>query len=171
LKPRAAPDRPLDRLVSENAEEAYQAVWALSTDPAGPKQLRERFPPADGPTPGTVTGWIADLDHATFARREAASTALAKAGELAEPAVRRALMAGPTPEARQRLEKVLAGLTPRRPSRDDVTHARAVQAMELANTPAARKVLEDWAAGVEGVWLTTDARAALARLRSHSPAE
>ncbi|HKB00826.1 MAG TPA: sigma-70 family RNA polymerase sigma factor [Gemmataceae bacterium] len=170
LKPAAAPDRPLDRLAGDDAEEARQAVWALAADPDGPKWLRERFPPAAEPTSETVKGWIADLDHPTFARRETATAALAKAGELAEPAVRRALAGDPSPEARQRLEKLLPGLT-RRPSRGDVIHSRAVQAMELANTPAARRLLEEWAAGVEGAWLTTDARAALGRLRSRAPGE
>lgn len=165
LKPATVPDRPLEGLAGDDAEAAYRAIWALAADPDGPKVLRERFPPAAGPTPETIRDWIADLDHATFARREAASAALVKAGPLTEPAVRRALDANPSPEARERLTKVLAGIS-HKPSRDDVIHARAVHAMELANTPAARKVLEEWAGGMEGTWLTTDARSALQRLRA-----
>jgi hypothetical protein len=111
-----------------------------------------------------VKGWIADLDHPMYARREEATAALAKAGPLCEPAVRRALQNKPTPEARQRLEKVLAGINPR-PSADDVVHSRAVHALELAGTEAARKVLAEWASGIEGAWLTADARAALRRLQ------
>jgi WD domain, G-beta repeat len=167
LKPAAVPDRPLDRLVGDDAERAWQAVWALAADPDGPQLVRGRFPPIASPTPDTVKGWIADLDHASFARREAATAALAKAAAMCEPAMRRALANNPTPEARQRLEKVLAGID-RKPSREDVIQSRAVQAMELANTKAARKVLEEWAAGLEGAWLTTDARAALERLRARA---
>jgi WD40 repeat protein len=169
LKPQSTvpPDRQIERLTGDNAEEARAAVWALSADPDGPKRLRERFRPIEDAKPEAVKAWIADLDHPTFARREAATGALAKAGVLAEPAVRRALRAGPTAEARERLEKVLAGID-RRPSRDDLAHARAVQAMELAGTPAARAVLEEWAAGAEGAWLTEDATAALRRLRART---
>ena len=114
-----------------------------------------------------VREWIADLDHPTFARREAATTALTKAGALGEPAVRRALQGKVTAEARERLEKVLAGVS-QKPSPEDVTAARAVQALELANTEAARKVLEEWAAGAEGARLTTDAGAALQRLKART---
>jgi hypothetical protein len=38
--------------------------------------------------------------------------------------------------------------------------------VELAGTEAAKKVLAEWAAGVEGTWLTDDARAALHRLKA-----
>jgi hypothetical protein len=165
LMPPNVPDRPLDALIGDDARRAWEAVWALAADPDGPKRLRERFPPVAEPKPETVQQWIADLDHPTFARREAAETALAKAGRLTEPAVRRALEGKPTAEARQRLEKVLAGIS-HRPTAEDIVHSRAVHAMELANTEAARKVLAEWAAGTDGAWLTTDARAALERLRS-----
>lgn len=164
LRPANVPDRPLDVLTGEDAQRAWQATWALAADPDGPKRVRERFPPVAAPKPETIQAWIADLDHPTFARREAAETALAKAGRFTEPAVRRALEGTSTAEARQRLEKVLAGIS-RRPTAEDIVHSRAVHAMELANTAAARKVLQEWAAGAEGAWLTTEARAALERLR------
>gem|GEM_PF-1634631 len=170
LKPATAPDRPLDRLAGDDAERAWEAMWALAADADGPKRLRERFPRIDIPKAETVQGWIADLDHPLYARREEASTALTKAGPLCEPAVRRALQGNPTAEARERLTKILAGIK-RTPSRDDITHSRAVHAMELANTAAARKVLEEWAAGAEGAWLTVEARTALERLRLRGPAE
>jgi WD40 domain-containing protein len=164
LKPVPLPDRPLDALTGDDARRAWEATWALAADPDGPMRLRERFPPNKEPSPETIRGWIADLDHPTFARREAAETALAKAGRFSEPAVRKALEGKPTAEARQRLEKVLAGIS-HRPTPEDVVHSRAVHAMELASTEAARKVLAEWAAGAEGAWLTVDARAALERLR------
>jgi hypothetical protein len=164
LKPANIPERPLAALPGEDAQRAWEATWALAADPDGPKKLRDRFPPVAEPKPEAIRGWITDLDHPTFARREAAETALAKAGRLTEPAVRRALAGKPSAEARQRLEKVLAGIS-HRPTAEDIAHSRAVHALELADTEAARKVLADWAAGADGAWLTTDARAALERLR------
>jgi len=170
LKPANIPDRPLDALTGEDAQRAWEAIWALAAEPDGPKRLREQFPPIAEPKPETIRAWIADLDHAMYSRREEASAALAKAGPLCEPSVRRALQGNPTAEARARLERILAVIT-RKPSRDDVTYSRAVQTMELANTTAARKVLEEWAAGIEGAWLTVESRAALERLRARGPAK
>ena len=43
--------------------------------------------------------------------------------------------------------------------------ARAVEAAEWAGTADAVKLLEAWAAGADGARLTTEAKAALARLK------
>jgi RNA polymerase sigma factor (sigma-70 family) len=166
LKPAGpAPANPVERLLGDDAAAARAAIWALAADPDGPRRLRERFPPVTDPKPDVIRGWIADLDHPTFARREAASKALTEAGVLVEPAVRAALAADPTPEARQRLEKIVKALT-HNPTPADVRSSRAVHAMELANTAAARRVLEEWAGGVAGAWLTVDAKRTLDRLRA-----
>jgi len=165
LKPAApATANAIERLTSDDAATAWQAIWAFAADPDGPKKLRERFKPIQDPKPDVIQGWIADVDDAMFVRREAASKALIDAGVFVEPAVRKALAAKPTAEARERLEKVLKALS-RKPTREDLLHSRAVQAMELANTESARKVLKEWASGVAGAWLTTDAKLALDRLR------
>jgi hypothetical protein len=154
-----------DRLRGENAEEARQAVWALAADPKGTEMVRAAVKPADGPKAETVREWIGDLDHPQFAKREAASAALIQAGRFAEPGVREALAAKPTAEARERLEKILAGL-PKRPSAEEVFQTRAVQAMELTCTQAAGQLLREWASGLPGAWLTVEAKGALGRLGS-----
>ena len=46
--------------------------------------------------------------------------------------------------------------------------ARAVQALELAGTTEARKVLKEWADGITAARLTQDALGALARLDKRS---
>jgi WD40 repeat protein len=164
LKPAApAPAKAVERLAGDDAAAAREAIWALAADPDGPNRLRDRIKPADEPRAETLRGCVADLDDPTFARREAAMAALTKAGVLAEPAIRKALAGTPTAEARERLNKVLAGID-HKPTREDVIHSRAVHALELANTDAARKVLTEWAAGLDGAWLTIDARLALRRL-------
>ena len=71
--------------------------------------------PYEGETRATIQGWIADLDHPMFARREAATTALVKAGEMCEPAVRRALLGTPTPEARERSRAMITRRKAREP--------------------------------------------------------
>jgi RNA polymerase sigma factor (sigma-70 family) len=166
VKPKSpTPANPIELLSSDDAADAREAIWALATDPDGPKKLRERFKPVEDPKPEFIRGWIADLDHPIFANREAASKALADAGIRIEPAIRKTLSDKPTAEARERLEKILRGID-RKPTRTDVLHSRAVHVMELVNTEAARKVLEEWAGGVAGAWLTVDAKSALERLRA-----
>ena len=154
---------PIDVLRSENAEQARQAIWTLADDPEGPARVRGAIKPATEPKPETVAAWIADLDHPQFAKREAASAALVRAGRLADPAVREALAGKPTPEARERLEKVLPAL-PKRPSADEVFQTRAVQAMEMARREGARQLLREWAGGLPGAWLTVEAKGAIGRL-------
>jgi RNA polymerase sigma factor (sigma-70 family) len=166
LKPMApAPANPIERLSGDDAAAARLAIWALAADPDGPKKLRAAIPPVVDPKPDAIRGWIADLDDSNFAKREAASKALIEAGTLIEPPVRKALADKPTAESRERLEKVLSSIS-RNPTLKDVRYSRAVQAMEMANTEAARKVLEEWAGGVAGAWLTVDAKLALDRLRT-----
>jgi hypothetical protein len=105
---------------------------------------------------------IADLGSPTFATREAASKELAGVGEDAEEELTRARAATPSPEVRHRLGDVLTRLeslsTP-----DRRREVRAVWALDLIRTPAARAVLTDLAAGASAARLTREAKAALER--------
>jgi hypothetical protein len=150
-------------LRGDDATAARSAVQALAADPTGPELLKAAVKPAEGPTAEAVPGWVADLDSPAFAKRQAASQALTRAGRFAEPAVRAALAATPTAEAKERLEKIVAAL-PKRPSADEVFQTRAVQALELAGTESARKLLEEWANRPGGGWLAMEANGALGRL-------
>ena len=123
----------------------------------------ERFPPVAEPKPETIQGWIADLDHATFSRREEASAALAKAG----PSARAGGAAGAAGQADARGPPA-AGKGPGRhqpPADGRATWSTRGPSMpwNWPDTEAARKVLAEWADGVEGTWLSADARAALRR--------
>ena len=51
-----------------------------------------------------------------------------------------------TVATQNRLARIQASIS-RRPSRDDIVHSQAVQAMELANTDARRKIFQDWTGG------------------------
>jgi hypothetical protein len=105
---------------------------------------------------------VADLDGANFKTRDAATKALADLHRLAEPALRAALDRGPSAEARQRLNKLIAGLV-REPMADEIRAGRAVKALELADTLETRALLGEWAGGAPGARLTEDAKAALGR--------
>jgi WD40 repeat protein len=149
-------------LSGDDAREAYRAVWALAADPAGPDLLRAKVSAGRVPA-GRVQKWLADLGHDRYAVRERASRELRDLGRLVEPELRAARAVVTIEEARVRLDALLARLTPER-ARAEVVQGRAVAAMELARTGAARKLLAEWAAGAPAARLTRDAKAALQRL-------
>jgi hypothetical protein len=83
-------------------------------------------------------------------------------GERREPALRAALAANPSPEQRNRIEKLLAG--PFAVPPESVRFLRAVQALEAIGSPAACELLQDLAKGDATAAETKAAAAALARL-------
>jgi hypothetical protein len=110
---------------------------------------------------------LADLDGDSFERREAAVKRLKELGLQAEPALRAALRAKPSPEQKRRIEAVLAALpqAPQPPSAEELRQLRAVIVLERIGSPEARRLLEELAKGPESARLTRQALAALACLR------
>jgi WD40 repeat protein len=144
---------------------AYQAMGRLIGNPAQSVPfLKKRLhvaPPADARRLRQLT---ADLDHPTYARREAASRALAELGMAAAPALRTALAKNPTPEMRWRLERLLAVLQQKEASR---SYLRAIQALERIGTDDARQLLKILADGTASDLATnTDALEALRRIQT-----
>ena len=165
LKPKEKPKKPLwDALAGDDAREAYRAIWALSADPKGPELLRRQVLVVAAPPAEKVKQWIADLAADRFAVREAATKALQDLGRIAEPELRSAREQATTEESRTRLDALLAKI-PRERVGKEIVHARAVLALELAGTDAAKKLLAEWAAGATGARLTIDAKSALGRLK------
>jgi WD40 repeat protein len=114
-----------------------------------------------------VARLIAELDDDSYRVREVATAALEAAGQQVRTALRSALRARPTPEARRRLHELLAALP-------DPTEAqalerrrtlRALEVLEWLGTPPACRLLEELAAGPSDALLTTECKAALRRLR------
>jgi hypothetical protein len=153
-----------ESLSGKDADEAFRATWALAADPKGPERLRSKIAPVPAPPVDKVRQWLTDLGADKFPVREAATKVLLELGRVAEPDLRAARAKAATEEERTRLDAILAKI-PRERTATEVIQARAAQAMELARTEAARKVLAEWAAGAPGARLTIDAKAALARLR------
>jgi WD40 repeat protein len=153
--------------LSEGAAPAHAALAALV---ASPKQsvpfLRERLEPAVPADPKQVARLIADLDNESFEMRDKAAVELEKIGELAEPALRKALKANPTAEARQRLETLLEKSSASAPSGAQTRRVRAVEALEQMDTAEARQFLEALAKGAPEARLTQEAKAALGRLKN-----
>jgi HEAT repeat protein len=110
-----------------------------------------------------------DLQHEKFLMREKAQAALAKLEEIAEPYLKKALAEDPPLELRRRAEQLLKELTDQRPSANRLQTLRAIEALELIGTPAARAVLGRMAGGAAGAEVTLQAQAALERLRKYRP--
>jgi len=76
--------------------------------------------------------------------------------------LRQALTSGPSPEVRERIERLIAA--EERPSPEHLRRMRAVEAMEVAGTKEAKELLAYWAGGAPGALFTRDAEAAIKRL-------
>jgi WD40 repeat protein len=148
-----------------DAARAQQAVRTL-TDSPGPalRLLGKALTPAASVPAERLASLIAELDHEEFARRERAEGELKKLGEVAVPALRRALEAGPSPEARRRLTQLLEALDGELPLPGWLRQVRALQVLEGIATAEARRVLEGLARGAADAPLTREVPAVLRRL-------
>jgi WD40 repeat protein len=145
-------------------EKAHPAIVALAVNTDAPEFIAARVKPATRPADDQIKQWLADLSSARFAVREAADKNLARAGELAEAALRNAQQNATDAELRRRLVALLDNL-PRVETRPErLRELRAVEALERAGTPDARRVLEALAKGDAAALLTQHAHAALKRL-------
>jgi WD40 repeat protein len=162
-------------LAGADAAQAHRAIRRLagaagSAVPFLHKRLRPAGPPV---APGRLEKLLEDLGGDRFAVRAKADAELAGLGELAVPALRKALAAEPPLEKRRRIEKLLTKLE--RPwerflAPEQLRLVRAVEALELVGSPAAREVLTALAKGARAARLTQEARAALVRLARRPPA-
>jgi WD40 repeat protein len=150
-------------LLAADASTAGLAVQALAEDERSVPFLRGRLAPAKIDS-ARIARAIADLGSDEFTAREGAMKALATAGEAALPALRRALAARPSLEVRLRLEGLLERAEKGALSREQVRELRAVEALEQAGTPQARRLLEALAGGDADARLTREAKAALRRV-------
>jgi WD40 repeat protein len=163
IRPAQGPAKPVwEALTGTDGRDAWRAVWAVAADPKGPDLLRSKIPAALL-TAERVNQCLADLGADRYAAREAAQKELQALGRLVEPDLKAARERTKSEEVRTRLDGLLAKMSPER-TPAELVQARAVAAMELAGTPAARKLLADWAAGAAGARLTIDAKSALARV-------
>jgi RNA polymerase sigma factor (sigma-70 family) len=152
-------------LAGDDAPRAYRAITTLS---AAPEQavpfVRERLRPVTADDVRQLVRRISDLDSDQFTVRQAAEEELMKQGaEGAEPALRQALAGNPPPEKRRRLEKIIETLERRPVSGEVLRGLRALEALEYAGTPEARRVLKALSQGAAEARLTQEAKACLER--------
>ena len=142
-------------------------VWSATRQPSRPWSAKLR-PPAEVPNP-QLASLIADLDSSTFATREAASKKLRELGATAEPALRKAQAAAPSPEARN--ASTIFWPRSRRCRRcryrgETLRGVRVVEVLERIGTAEARELLQAWAKQGRDPRVAAEARIALERLGS-----
>ncbi len=153
-------------LAGADAPRAFQARGTLASAPTDAiPWLRKHLRPASSADGQRLCRLLIDLDSEQFAVRQKAQEELEKLGDLAEPALRKALEDKPTLEARKRVQALLERL--RGPvTRPEVLQAlRAVAVLEDIGTPEARRLLDELAQGAPEARLTREAKASLVRLQ------
>jgi hypothetical protein len=142
---------------------ASMAMQRLAQDPEGVvPMLRGRLQPVDGKK---IARLLADLDDGDFKTRKEAFNGLAVLGRFAEGALRQALAKKPNLETHRRLEELLNKLSDDVVTGEHLRALRAVEVLEMIDTPEARKVLQALAAGDPAAELTRAAKGALGRLK------
>jgi len=158
-------------LGSDDAARAFQAMKTLIATPelVVPLLAKELRPAAESDSDrlGRIAGWISDLDHDDFARREAASRELAKEIEDAEPLLRKALDTRPSAEVRTRAQALLKGWEEKKELKR-VRAARALEVLEHINNAESRRLLAVMAKGTPDARLTREAKASLERLAAQA---
>ncbi|HUU21237.1 MAG TPA: hypothetical protein VM389_01760 [Phycisphaerae bacterium] len=162
------------QLDGEVGPQAHKALWRMARAGDGAaKFIADRVTPVRADA-GRVRQWIASLDDDKHAVRAKASDELSRLGRAAEPALRKALQAARSQEAKSRLTLLLDGISLPYPSTPSARRtARAVRILELIATPPAVDTLRNLAGGEANAPTTLQAKAALARVakaQSHAPA-
>ena len=125
--------------------------------------IEKRVRPVAAPDPKRLVKLLADLESDQFESRRQAESELLQLGDVAEPALRKALADDPPLDLRQRLERLLKrsekGATAK-VQRD----LRAIEVLELIGSTDARRVLQNLAGGAPHARLTREAKSASKRL-------
>jgi RNA polymerase sigma factor (sigma-70 family) len=150
-----------DDLSGSDAAKAYRAIGALARSPAESIPfLREKVRPAATVDLGRLSGFLKDLDAEAFGVRERAEREIARMGDQAESALRRVLDGSPSAEVKARVGRLLEATT----SGEVLAGLRAVEVLEHAATPEARRLLDALAGGAAEARLTREAKASRERL-------
>jgi hypothetical protein len=150
-------------LAAADAAAAHQAIAKLTASSGAVAALEERLPPAPKLDANRLERLFGDLDTEEFSAREKATREIEKLGEVAQPAIERALARKEvSAEARRRLEGLQNRLAV--PSGETLRSLRAIEVLERIATPEARSLLESLAKGAPDARLTREAKAAVGRL-------
>lgn len=152
-------------LAGDDPEKGYAAVRSLAASPkTAVPYLRSAFTPARHVDEGQVARLIADLSGDEADKQKKALDDLDEVGEPALPQVRKALEGRPAAATQRRLRQLVDWnyRESTAPSPARLRELRALEALQLAGTPEAWKVVEELARGDPGARRTQLAKSALA---------
>lgn len=143
---------------------AFAAARKLLTDRTQTVALlADRLHPVPAADADKINQLIADLGGSFDARRKATAE-LERLGELAVEPLKAAAAKNPPLDLKQRIDKLIEKGGTRKLQGDQLRELRAVEVLELAATPEAKKVLNALAKGAPDARLTREAKAAAERL-------
>jgi len=161
------PRRELARLWTDLALDGkpFDAVHYLLGDPEQAVPfLNEKLGRIPAEDPERVRKWVGQLDDDDFETREKASEELGKLGKVAEAFLRPVLAGEPSQEMRRRIEKLLeSAKSPSSLPPDCQRAQKALEVLELLNSPASRQVLASLAQAKADLWVGREANAAFER--------
>lgn len=150
---------------SNDAAVGYAAVSSLLKAPnQAVSFLLQKVVPMTAKDHARFEAWVDKLDDVSFHERDRAQADLNAVRDLAEPVLRKALNRKFPLESKRRVESIVARLTDP-PGPIWLANLRAFETLELIGSPAARKLLEEIAAGHMDSPLTLEARRSLDRMR------
>jgi WD40 repeat protein len=155
-------------LADGDAAKAYRAVWDLAAAEQSDAFLRAHLKPAPAGNEKQIARWVGELDSDSFEARTRATRELEQLGDAAGPALRKLLEGRPSAEARKRAGELLEKLG--NTSGERLRVVRAIEALEHAAGPEARRRLAALAGGAPVAQQTREAQAALRRLEHKLPA-
>ena len=159
-----------EQLHGDDAAIAYLAIRRLIADTVRAVPfLAKRLNPAVPPNEQRVSRLIADIDSDDFGARDGAAKELERTGDSVLPALRKGLAGKSSLEMRRRIEQLVERLETITSERLRIV--RAIEALEYAATPQARRLLEALAHGAPGALQTHEAKSSLNRLANRNPAQ
>ena len=154
-----------DVLAGDDAEAAGELMAVLIRSPKLALAVVGAHLPPPPVEPKFVAQRIADLGDKDFRVRDGATKALTAVAHRIDAELAAALAAGPSPEAADRLKKLLALARTDEPIPEVVRTLRALELLEALGTPEATAFVSKLAAGPPAARLTRLAKESLARLR------
>lgn len=140
-------------------------TWLQRHPKEGVAALATAFPPAAAVSEATFAQLLRELDDPEYKTRQRAEKRLEQLGPQAEAALRAELGKERSAEVRSAVERLVARIGITELSADHLRVMRAVEAAERIGTAEAVTLLEVWSKGAEAALLTTEATAALGRVR------
>jgi WD40 repeat protein len=152
-------------LAAADAETAYRALQEMVATPQQTIELlRKHLRPAPPVDANQLTRALTEVGDERFPARQKASAELEKLGDLAEPALQRALDGTPALELRRRVEQILAKINAPIADADTLRKLRAVELLERLGTRQACQLLTELTRGAAEARITREAQASLQRL-------